>query len=921
VTLATGTKLGTYEILSSLGMGGMGEVYRARDTKLNRDVALKVLPAGMANDAARMARFQREAQVLASLNHPNIATIHGQEESGSIHALVMELVEGPTLAELLENRNSKVETRKPGSSLATNFEFRSSDFDLLGMAKQIAEALEYAHERGIIHRDLKPANIKITTEGAVKILDFGLAKALDTGAESGVGARGLGLQDSPTISMAATQAGVILGTAGYMSPEQAKGKGVDRRADIWAFGCVLYEMLTGKQSFPGETASESVAAVIKDEPDWSKLPASTPPGIRELLRRCLVKDPRLRLRDMGDARIAIEESLSGREVAPPLSPLLGEEGKRAERGTVWRRAWLPWATAGWLAAAVIVAAVLMLNRSRPGPRMQFAIPVPAEVTNLALSADGQMLAFVAREEASGENMVYFERIGSASATVLPGTEGASYPFWSPDDAWVGFFANGKLEKVAVSGGPPRVLASASFGRGASWGSRGVIIYAPDAGGPLWRVNADGSSVAPLTDRLFAPTENSHRWPVFLPDGDHFLFWAGNFSTGVNSKNGIYLSSLAVKGREQLISVLSNPGYANGFLYFVDERKNLIAAHLDLRRQQIAGEPFVVSDRVTYQPAVYWGAFGVGGNGTVVYNTSSGAVLSVLTWYDRTGRELGRIGEVGVMANPSISPDGSYATVDIVDQKTRSVDLWIQNLLRGTNSRFTFAAAEEVTGVWSRDGKLVAYRSIANGTSVITIKAASGLEPQKVISSAVKADDIMPNSWAAGDKQLLCSYQPAAGSSHLVVVDAATGKMTPFAATNASETNGQVSPDGKWVAYASNESGEWQIYVTTFPAAQGKWQVSPDGGIEPRWRGDGQEIFYIGPKGMLTAVPVNTERTFSTGAPSTLFQIHGRAPISSTDLFTYDAAKDGKRFLVNRYVKPDHVQPLMVVLNASAETKQ
>ena len=377
MTLASGTRMGPYEILAPLGAGGMGEVYRARDTKLNREVALKVLPAAMASDAERMARFQREAQVLASLNHPNIATIHGLEESGSIHALVMELVEGPTLAELLEDRKSKIETRKPGSSLATNFEFRFSDFDLLGIAKQIAEALEYAHEKGIIHRDLKPANLKITTEGAVKILDFGLAKALDTGAESGVGAHGLGPQDSPTISMAATQAGVILGTAGYMSPEQAKGKGVDRRADIWAFGCVLYEMLTGKQSFPGETVSESVAAVIKDEPDWSKLPASTPPGIRELLRRCLVKDPRLRLRDMGDARIALEESLSGGEAAPPLSPLLGEEVKRAARGTVWRRAWLPWATAGCVAVAAIVAAVLLLNRSRPGPRMQFAIPVPA----------------------------------------------------------------------------------------------------------------------------------------------------------------------------------------------------------------------------------------------------------------------------------------------------------------------------------------------------------------------------------------------------------------------------------------------------------------------------------------------------------------------------------------------------------------
>jgi Tol biopolymer transport system component len=549
--------------------------------------------------------------------------------------------------------------------------------------------------------------------------------------------------------------------------------------------------------------------------------------------------------------------------------------------------------------------------------MQFAIPLPTEVTHLALSADGKMLAFVARDDVSGENVVYFERLGSPNATVLAGTEDASYPFWSPDDTYVGFFGKGKLQKVPVSGGPPRVLAAAPFGRGGSWGSRGGIIYAPDSGGPLWRVNADGSSAAPLTDKLLLPTENSHRWPLFLPDGDHFVFWAGDFSTGTEAKNGVYVSSLASKDRKLLVSALSNAGYANGSLYYVDERKSLIASPLDLRNQKVAGEPTVISDRVTFQPSVYWGAFTTGWDGTVVYNAGSGAVLSVLTWYDRSGREIGRVGETGVMANPYISPDGNRATVDITDLRSSVVSVWIENLLEETSSRFTFAPTEEVSGVWSRDGRLVAYRSVASVASALLIKDVSGLKPEKTVFRTLEThDDVIPNSWAAGDQQILCSYQPAGGGSKLAIVEATTGKMTVFLTNKASVTNGQISPDGKWVAYASNESGTWEIYVTTFPGAQGKWQVSRGGGKEPRWRGDGREIFYIGPKGILAAVPVSGEGTFSAGTPSALFQIHGRAPISSTDLFTYDVAKDGKRFLVNRYVKPDHVEPLTVVLNST-----
>jgi Tol biopolymer transport system component len=807
--LATGRKLGPYEILAALGAGGMGEVYRARDTKLNRDVALKVLPEVFARDAERMARFRREAQVLASLNHPNIATIHGLEESNGHCALVMELVEGPTLAERIRVaqgplsgpaafRVEEPQCRKAGVALQID--------ETLHIAKQIAEGLEYAHERGVIHRDLKPANVKVRPDGTVKILDFGLAKALEEtpAADS--------INNSPTISAAATREGVILGTAAYMSPEQARGKTVDRRCDIWSFGA--------------------------------------------------------------------------------------------------------------LTIAVIGLALLVVVRKLPrAERMQFVMPVQSEVTHLALSADGGMLAYVARDDVSGENMLYIQRIGSVHASMLPGTEGAYYPFWSPDGAYVGFFSNGELKKVAVAGGPPEVIAEATSGRGGARGKRGLIIYAPDAGGPLWRVNADGTNPAPLTAKLYATTENSHRWPVFLSDGDRFLFYAGTFASATeNRTDGIYLSSLAALEKKLLVPARSNAGYSHGQLLYVDDKRELITVPVDAPHAKLTGESRVLAVGVAYQPSVLWGAFSVGGNGTVVYNTSTAAALSVLAWYDRTGKELARVGGPGVLANPSISPDGSRAAVDIADLKVNNVDIWIDDLKHETTSRFTFDPPEEASGVWSRDGRMLAYRLNAVGGVALETKRARGLEPNRTVFTTPSHDDLIPNSWTPDDKQILCTLHPAAGGSDLVLIDVSSGKNVPFLARKASQTNGQISPDGKWVAYASNETGDWEVYVTTFPNPVGKWQVSRGGGTEPRWRGDGGEIFYISLKGALTAAEVSTEATFSTGATSLLFQLRGRAPISSTDLFTYDVTRDGKRFLVNRYVKPDHVQSLTVVLNAAAEMK-
>jgi Tol biopolymer transport system component len=465
-----------------------------------------------------------------------------------------------------------------------------------------------------------------------------------------------------------------------------------------------------------------------------------------------------------------------------------------------------------------------------------------------------------------------------------------------------------------------VLATASRGRGGSWGSRDVIIYTPDAGGPIWRVNDEGSGAAPLTDKVYLSSETSHRWPQFLPDGNHFLFYSGSFGAGNSSKDGIYFSSLAAKEKKLVVSTEANASYTNGRLFYRDERTSLVGVPFSPGAGKVTGKLVVISDHISFEPSISYSAFSAGGDDTVIYSAGAGAVvLSDLVWFDRSGKELGRIGAPGVIANPSIAPDGNRVVVDIADLKTSNVDIWIEDLSHSAGSRFTFDPAEEATAIWSHDGRTIAYRYNGADAGILDIKNASGLEAAREVYTTRPQDDILPNSWTLDDKAVLCTYEPATGGSNLVLVDVASGKMNPFLAGQASRTNGMISPDGKWVAFASNESGEWQVYVTTFPGGQGKWQVSPGGGTEPRWRSDGKEIFYLDPKGVLTAVPVNAGETFSTGSASPLFQIHGRAPISNTDLYTYDVSRDGKRFLVNRYVRPDHVEPLTVVLNATAGT--
>jgi eukaryotic-like serine/threonine-protein kinase len=874
MTLSSGVRLGPYEIQAPLGAGGMGEVYRARDTRLGREVAIKILPECFARDPERLHRFERETRAVATLNHPNILAIYDVGQHESVPFLVSELLEGESLRQPLE--------RGPLPHRKT-----------IEYGVQIAQGLAAAHDKGIVHRDLKPENLFVTKDGRMKILDFGLAK---------LAAQASGDYDEPTITEANTAAGVVLGTTSYMTPEQVRGEPPDPRTDIFAFGAVMYEMLAGRRAFRRDTPAETMTAILREDPAEVADPAHRiSPALEKIVRRCLEKNPRQRFQSAMDLSFALS-ALSGTDTSVAVSTAASRRFSRT-------------LLLGIVLAAVVSATWLLARRPNPRERLQFAIPVPGEVSHMALSRDGSMLVSVFPEEKSGLPVLYVTRIGSSTGTVLSETEGASYPFWSPDGRYIAFFAKGKLVKIPSSGGTPQALASVSTPRGGSWGSRDVIIYSPDAGSAIWRINPDGTGAAPVTETLRRAEENTHRWPVFLPDGDHFLFWGGSFSDKYRETSGIYVSSLDGKDRKRLVLCHSSFAYDSGHLFYADEDRRLVSVGFNPTKTTISGNPAALADLVGFQPATYWASLTASGNGTLVYNTSTGATLSVLTWMDRAGKELGHVGKPAVICNPTLSPDGSRVAVDVSDLAENNVDVWLESTSGAGNTRFTFSPEEDVVGVWSRDGSILAYRENLPGHSALITKLATGLEREQTKFEVSASDDIVPNSWSMDGRQILATHSGPSGGTHLLLVPLAGGNPTPFAMSKGNEMNGQLSPDGKWVAYASDESGTWQIYVTKFSGAVGKFQVSRGGGTEPRWNRNGKEIFYLSLSGVLTSVPVDTKDTFSTGAPQPLFQIRGRAAISATDHFSYDVAGDGKRFLVNQYVKPDHVDPLTIVLHA------
>jgi serine/threonine protein kinase/Tol biopolymer transport system component len=875
MALTAGTRLGSYEILSLLGVGGMGEVYRAHDTKLNRDVALKVLPAEFASDPARMARFKREAQLLASLNHPSIAAIYGLEECDGASALIMELAEGPTLADRISHGPVPLDEALP-------------------IARQIAEALEAAHEKGIIHRDLKPANVKVTPEGAVKVLDFDLAKALEGEAAEADGS------DSPTLTLAATEAGVILGTAAYMSPEQARGRGVDKRCDIWSFGVVLFEMLAGKKLFTGDTISDTLAAVLRADVDWSVLPGDTPASIRTLLRRCLTKDRKERLQAIGEARIAITEYLADPKGASVLGAIaVGARHRLREK--------LAWGIAIVCLIGALVVGVPYFRRApveAPEMRLEVVTPPTSEPSSLAISPDGSHLTFVASSE--GQPRLWLRPLGVVASQPLPGTEGATYPFWSANSQSIGFFAGDKLKRIDVTGGPPQVLASAPFGLGGAWNRDGVIVFAPSPWSPLYRVPASGGDPAVIT-RLDPPRRMGHVFPQFLPDGRHLLFseWG--------TEQGVYLASLDSAETRRLIAGDTIATYAPpGYLLFT-RQGTLFARRFDAKRGQLTGDPVSVAGDVV--------GLSASETGMLACRMAGGANRHRLAWFDRAGKEVGTLGapDPNNLLNPELSPDGRRVAVFRTVQG--NTDVWLIDAERGVPSRFTFDPAIDGYPIWSPDGSRVLFSSNRKGTWNLYQKASSGADRDELIleSSLTK----FSRDWSTDGRFLLFVQVDPKTLGNLWVLPL-FGERKPFPIVNTSfqESHGQFSPDCRWVAYISNESGRFEVYVQPFPGRGGEWQVSTGGGIEPRWRRDGKELFYIAPDGKLMAVPIQSAgQTLDARAPVALFQT--RIVGGSQDLQgqQYAVAADGQRFLINITVDESSSSPITIVTNWARALKK
>ncbi len=881
MSLGPGARLGPYEVVAAIGAGGMGEVYRARDTRLGREVAIKVLPESFANDADRLARFEREAQVLASLNHPNIATIHGLEE----RALVMELVEGPTLADRIAEGPIPIDEALP-------------------IARQIAEALEAAHERGIIHRDLKPANIKLRPDGTAKVLDFGLAKL----GESGLGARGSGFDGSlsPTISVQATMAGVILGTAAYMSPEQARGKAVDRRADIWAFGCVLYEMLTGKPPFEtGDTISDAVAAILKNEPDWNALPTDTPANVRTLLRRCLQKDPQKRLPHIGIARMEIEEPAA--PAPPSIAPVV-----RAQRS--FSVSW-PLAFVAVVFMMLVYSALPWLQDDVPSPdlpavRTSIITPISTDPISLALSPDGKQIVFVA--SVNGVAQLWLRRLDRDTAQPLRGTEGARYPFWSPDSRSVAFSTAGKLMRLDIGGGTPEVLATlAAGGRGGTWNQDGVILIAPNTGSPLIRVSANGGGGVPAT-RLVR--QNGHRFPQFLPDGHQFLF----FAFGNADAQGIYLGSLDSQDVTKILTSDSPGVYSQGFLYWVRSGTTLVAQQLDTDQRRLVGDVFTVADAVATDSITGGIAVSVSRTGLIAYRTGA-ANHRQLKWYDRTGKMLGVLGDPddSALLAPRLSPDGRRAVANRSVQGNQ--DIWLMDGTR--TSRFTFDRGLDRFPLWSPDGLRILFDSTRKGTRDLYTKSSTGAGEEELVLTS--ADDKSATDWSPDGRYVMYRAIEMQTGRDLMVLPLATRKPWVFLRTQFEENMGFFSPDGRWIAYQSNESGRVEIYVRPFINAEnavsatrlgGQWQVSTSGGIEAHWRRDGRELYYINAEGELMAAPTVTDGdSFQVGAPVKLFapQIYGGgADVAQGS--QYDVAPDG-RFLINT-VLDEVTSPITLLQN-------
>ena len=860
-----GQTLGTFQIVGKLGQGGMGEVYRARDTRLNRDVALKVLPPAFATDPERLTRFTREAQVLAALNHTNIASIYGMEGS----ALVMELVQGEDLSDIIAR----------GPMPLT---------EILPIAKQIGDALEAAHEQGIVHRDMKPGNVKVRADGTVKVLDFGLAKAL------GLEVTGDGdPMNSPTLAVGATRIGMILGTAAYMAPEQARGKTVDRRADIWAFGVILFEMLTGHRAFEGDDVSITLANVLKDDPDWRRLPSDLPPSISRLLRRCLEKDPRRRLSAIADARLELDEQ----EAPPAIAP---------QPAASRRRPFAAWPAAALVAATLLGTAGYVFWPSRSGSAStvssRLSILPPAnehlypDSAAVAISPDGTMVAFVvgavSGAVSGSDSQIWVRPLESVLPRRLEDTEGGQLPFWSADSRRIGFFSHGKLKTIAASGGRAETLADTPGARGGTWNAENVIVFAPDAQGPLYKVSATGGKPEQVTTIDPARKEAAHRFPAFLPDGRHFLY---SSLPGKDGKFEIFAGSLDDPSRTDLGALEATPVFAEpGWLMY--SRQGVLAAlPFDPRALKITGDPVMLDDEpsTVFDPINSFTAahsVSTSATGSIAYY-SAPSINTTATWHDVNG------GASSVLKVPpghyetiSISPDGTRAIMSRSTSPSES-SLWAVDLLRGGASPLSSGPGRNDVAIWAPDGERVVWAADRDGPQNLFVKNVSDGAPERLLY----ANDTLfkgPVDWSRDGRWILVSQLDAETSQNIWLLDSSgTTPPTLLIGGRGTDLSGSLSPDGRWIAYTTNDSGRLELYVQAFPTAGRRIQISEQGALGSWWSRDGRQLTFLDDdRNALWRVDVQPGETFAASVPKKLMAL-------PADTIFVDAMPDRQRFIV------------------------
>ena len=890
MALGPGTMLVHYRLIEKIGEGGMGAVWKAQDTSLDRLVAVKVLPDSFAADPDRLARFEREAKLLASLNHPGIATIHGLHQDGGVRFLAMELVDGENLADRLQRGPLQLE-------------------EAIELALQVARALEAAHEQGVIHRDLKPANIQLTAGGRAKVLDFGLAKALLPGG----GPEG-NASLSPTVTSLGTQAGVLIGTAAYMSPEQARGRAVDRRADIWSFGLVVFEMLTGKRPFQGETISDTLAAVLIKETDLGVLPAETPRWLRRLLERCLRKEADRRLRDIGEARVMLEERSDDAAPALSLAAPVAAAPTRARR-------LLPWAAAALALLAAIFAGLYVRAVSRPQRIVSAAIPPPPAQKfylnggapgPVQVTRDGSAVLFTA-QGADGRYLIWVRRLDEGAARPIAGTEEAQYPFWSFDGRQIGFFQAGKLKKVAASGGPAIPLAEANNGKGGSWNREGKIVFAPSYNTPLHVVAAGGGEARAITTLDVGLGEDSHRLPYFLPDGTHFLYLARHGETGARSANQghqIKVGSLAGEDSKPLLSATSHAIFASGHLLFA-QQSTLLAQRFDPGSLALAGDPRPIAEGVTVLSGAAVGVFSASDEGTLAYLTGENTDLSRLYWVDLAGKEIEPAGAEAEVEIGELSPDGRQLAISIRDTASGNKDVWLQDLATGLRTRFTFDPALDDEPRWFPDGSRIVFVSDRKGSRDLYVKRVAGAGAEELLFAS-ETDKHPAAVSPDGRRVLFAENLPSMDPDLKLLTLDGQPTVSLVAEAPGIEMWGDFSPDGNWVTYGSSETGRLEIFARYLPALDRKWQLSTEGGAMPRWGKDGSRIYFASLAGAIHDVVVRTQ-----GDDLVIVSTHKLFP---TDILavgwspSFELSRDETRVLVNRSASSGPHEPLTLVLN-------